>query len=161
DWIVMKALEKDRNRRYETASAFADDVQRYLQDEEVAACPPSPLYRLGKLVRRNKKSAVAMTLVGLSFLGLCIGLIFHHEAIAAEAETKAAIAETKAANAKAEEDIARSKAEAARRQLLMQQMVHLLLTPHSTAWSRRVMDLVRQVASIKKDPNLRDRAAAS
>jgi serine/threonine protein kinase len=41
DWIVMKALEKDRNRRYETASAFAADVQRYLHDEPVQACPPS------------------------------------------------------------------------------------------------------------------------
>src|SRR5262249_45357602 len=48
DWIVMKALEKDRTRRYETASAFAADVQRYLEDEPVHACPPSQLYRLRK-----------------------------------------------------------------------------------------------------------------
>src|SRR5262249_37763705 len=47
DWIVMKALEKDRNRRYESASAFAADVQRYLADEPVQACPPSVGYRLG------------------------------------------------------------------------------------------------------------------
>src|SRR5262249_46721653 len=46
DWIVMKALEKDRNRRYETASAFAADVQRYLNDEPVLACPPSAWYRV-------------------------------------------------------------------------------------------------------------------
>ena len=46
DWMVMKALEKDRNRRYETASAFAADVQRYLHDEPVQACPPSVSYRL-------------------------------------------------------------------------------------------------------------------
>ncbi|HVK17986.1 MAG TPA: serine/threonine-protein kinase, partial [Fimbriiglobus sp.] len=45
DWIVMKALEKDRNRRYETASALAGDVQRYLDDEPVQACPPSAWYR--------------------------------------------------------------------------------------------------------------------
>src|SRR5262249_19691447 len=44
DWIVLKALEKDRNRRYETASAFAADVQRYLHDEPVLACPPSAWY---------------------------------------------------------------------------------------------------------------------
>ena len=43
DWIVMKALEKDRNRRYETANGFAMDVQRYLDDEPVQACPPSAL----------------------------------------------------------------------------------------------------------------------
>src|SRR5262249_25663333 len=54
DWIVMKALEKDRNRRYETASALAADVQRYLHDEPVQACPPSAWYRFRKFVRRNK-----------------------------------------------------------------------------------------------------------
>jgi tetratricopeptide (TPR) repeat protein/tRNA A-37 threonylcarbamoyl transferase component Bud32 len=54
DWIVMKALEKDRSRRYESASALAADVQRYLDDEPVQACPPSKTYRLGKLVRRHK-----------------------------------------------------------------------------------------------------------
>src|SRR5262249_28935869 len=48
DWIVMKALDKDRNRRYETASGFAADVQRYLNDETVQACPPSAGYRLRK-----------------------------------------------------------------------------------------------------------------
>src|SRR6185369_11541969 len=51
-WIVMKALEKDRNRRYETANGFAMDLQRYLADEAVQACPPSTAYRLRKLVRR-------------------------------------------------------------------------------------------------------------
>src|SRR5947207_6012422 len=45
DWIVMKALEKDRNRRYESASAFAADVQRYLNDEPVLACPPTMSYQ--------------------------------------------------------------------------------------------------------------------
>ena len=54
DWIVMKALEKDRNRRYETAAAFAADVQRYLDDEAVEACPPSARYRFRKFARRNK-----------------------------------------------------------------------------------------------------------
>ena len=54
DWIVMKALEKDRNRRYETADAFALDVQRYLADEPVLACPPAAGYRLRKFARRNR-----------------------------------------------------------------------------------------------------------
>jgi serine/threonine-protein kinase len=54
DWIVMKALEKDRDRRYESASALAADVQRYLADEPVQACPPSTAYRLRKLIRRHK-----------------------------------------------------------------------------------------------------------
>jgi serine/threonine protein kinase/tetratricopeptide (TPR) repeat protein len=59
DWIVMKALEKDRNRRYETASAFAVDVQRYLSDEPVQACPPSAAYRLRKWIRRHKPLVAA------------------------------------------------------------------------------------------------------
>jgi serine/threonine protein kinase/tetratricopeptide (TPR) repeat protein len=54
DWIVMKCLEKDRNRRYETANGLAMDVQHYLHDEPVLACPPSAGYRLGKLARKYR-----------------------------------------------------------------------------------------------------------
>jgi serine/threonine-protein kinase len=63
DWIVMKALEKDRDRRYESASAFAQDVQRYLNDEAVAACPPSAGYRLRKYARRNRRAVVTVRIV--------------------------------------------------------------------------------------------------
>jgi serine/threonine protein kinase/predicted Zn-dependent protease len=68
DWIAMKALEKDRNRRYETAGALAADVQRYLKGEAVQACPTSTWYRLRKLAWRNRGtfagvSAVALLLV--------------------------------------------------------------------------------------------------
>src|SRR6266852_2575748 len=56
DWIVMKCLEKDRNRRYESASAFAADVQRYLNDEPVLACPPTAMYRFRKFARRNRRT---------------------------------------------------------------------------------------------------------
>jgi tetratricopeptide (TPR) repeat protein len=69
DWIVMKALEKDRNRRYETANGFAMDVQRYLADEPVQACPPSVGYRLRKFARRNKGGLAVAALV-LFFLVL-------------------------------------------------------------------------------------------
>ena len=68
DWIVMKALEKDRNRRYETANGFARDVQRYLADEPVLACPPSPGYRLRKFVRRNKRALATAGLLGVMLL---------------------------------------------------------------------------------------------
>jgi serine/threonine protein kinase len=68
DWIVMKALEKDRNRRYETASAFAADVQRYLNDEPVLACPPSLGYRLRKFGKRNKVALVVASVVALALL---------------------------------------------------------------------------------------------
>jgi WD40 repeat protein/serine/threonine protein kinase len=61
DWIVMKALEKDRSRRYETANGFAMDIQRYLADEPVEACPPSTVYRLRKFARRNRLALGVMT----------------------------------------------------------------------------------------------------
>jgi eukaryotic-like serine/threonine-protein kinase len=54
DWIVMRCLEKQRNRRYDTASALARDVERYLHDEPVEACPPSVGYRLRKFARKNR-----------------------------------------------------------------------------------------------------------
>jgi serine/threonine protein kinase len=63
DWVVMKALEKDRNRRYETAAAFAADLQRYLNDEPVLAYPPSAAYRFRKFARRHKGPVFAGTLV--------------------------------------------------------------------------------------------------
>jgi eukaryotic-like serine/threonine-protein kinase len=68
DWIVMKALEKDRARRYATASAFAADVQRYLNDEPVSACPPRAWYRIGKLARRNKGMLLTVVLVSLALV---------------------------------------------------------------------------------------------
>jgi len=68
DWIVMKALEKDRTRRYETANGLAMDVQRYLNNEPVIARPPSRLYRLRKLVLRNQIVFVAGTAVALALL---------------------------------------------------------------------------------------------
>jgi serine/threonine protein kinase/Tfp pilus assembly protein PilF len=75
DWIVMKALEKDRNRRYETANGFAADVQRYLADEPVQACPPSMAYRFRKFARRNRVALLTMGLVAFTLLfGLGISL---------------------------------------------------------------------------------------
>src|SRR5262249_41854301 len=55
DWIVMKELEKVRGPRYETASGFARDIERYLADEPVEACPPSAAYKLRKFARKNRK----------------------------------------------------------------------------------------------------------
>jgi serine/threonine protein kinase len=73
DWIVMKALDKDRNRRYDTANGFAQDIQRYLADEPVQACPPSAGYRLKKFLRRNKGPVLAATLIVLALIGGVIG----------------------------------------------------------------------------------------
>ena len=72
DWIVMKCLEKDRNRRYETSSALAADVRHYLNDEPVSAAAPSQIYRAGKFFQRNKAVVIASTAV---IFGLVAGII--------------------------------------------------------------------------------------
>jgi serine/threonine protein kinase len=69
DWIVMKCLDKDRNRRYDSAGNLARDVERYLQNEPVQACPPSNVYRFRKFVRRNKA-----TLLVLMFVAIAVSL---------------------------------------------------------------------------------------
>jgi eukaryotic-like serine/threonine-protein kinase len=88
DWIVMKCLEKSRERRYETASGLARDIQRYLADEPVEARPPSASYRLGKLLKRYKRAVVATGLVALALIagivGTSLGLIDARRARASE-----------------------------------------------------------------------------
>ncbi len=71
DWIVMKCLEKDRARRYETANSLADDIERHLNLEPVNAAAPSALYRAGKLIRRNRLVVAAVAAV---FLVLALGI---------------------------------------------------------------------------------------
>ena len=68
DWIVMRCLEKDRSRRYETVNGLARDVERYLADEPVSAGPPGARYRLGKFARRNKAMLATTSLVAASLL---------------------------------------------------------------------------------------------
>ncbi|MCK6449191.1 MAG: tetratricopeptide repeat protein, partial [Planctomycetes bacterium] len=69
DWIVMKALEKDRARRYESAHGLAEDLRRYLAGEAVVAAPPSAAYRLRKLVHRNRFAVMAGAAIALALLG--------------------------------------------------------------------------------------------
>ncbi len=68
DWIVMKCLEKDRGRRYETTNALSCDIQRHLNAEPVLARPPSELYRLRKLIQRRKLAVAAFAATSLAFL---------------------------------------------------------------------------------------------
>ena len=94
DWIVMKALEKDRTRRYETANGLGMDIQRHLHNEPVLASPPSGLYRFQKLVRRNKTAFAAAGAVAAALvigLGLSLYLFIRERdarqrAVAAEQE---------------------------------------------------------------------------
>jgi tetratricopeptide (TPR) repeat protein len=75
DWIAMKALEKDRTRRFDTANALAADLQRFLDNEPVEARPPSNVYRFQKLVRRNKMAFAAVCgIVAALTLGLFVSL---------------------------------------------------------------------------------------
>jgi serine/threonine protein kinase len=100
DWVVMKALEKDRTRRYETANGLARDIQRYLANEMVEARPPSTVYRLRKFASNNKMAlttvaALAVLLVA-GIVGTTVGLI--------RAERQKKIAETAAEEARAARD---------------------------------------------------------
>src|SRR5262249_35982649 len=91
DWIVMKALEKDRNRRYETASAFAQDVRRFLADDPVEARPLSATYRLRKLFRRNRAAVLTTAVVATPLvLGTAISTWQAGRATRAEAEARSA-----------------------------------------------------------------------
>ena len=99
DWIVMKAMEKDRTRRYETANGFAADVLRYLSEEPVMAAPPSTMYRFQKFVKRNKVQVIAASLVFLALVagitGTTLGLF--------EAQRQKAVAEKEWARAEGEQ----------------------------------------------------------
>ncbi len=79
DWIVMKALEKDRERRYDSASALAEDVRRHLEDQPVSAGPPSKRYRVRKFVRRHRTGVlaggVALAAILLGIAGTTTGMI--------------------------------------------------------------------------------------
>ncbi len=94
DWIVMKALEKDRERRYESASALAADIRRYLNDEPVQACPPSTFYRLRKFVRRHRAGlSVAAVVLMSSSLGGRSWLWWVEKRAGAEGEARVALRE--------------------------------------------------------------------
>jgi WD40 repeat protein len=120
DWIVMKCLEKDRQRRYETANGLASDIQRHLSNEPVFARPPSAGYRFQKAIRRNKAAFVAASAVAAALIvGLGISswmFIKEKQAYrrAVAAEHKESILRESADKARAEEANARQMAEDAR-----------------------------------------------
>jgi eukaryotic-like serine/threonine-protein kinase len=80
DWVVMRAIEKDRERRYDTASALADDVGRYLANEPVEAAPPSAMYRWRKFVQRRRKTVAALAAIAFllvtGVVGTSVGLVW-------------------------------------------------------------------------------------
>jgi tetratricopeptide (TPR) repeat protein len=109
DWIVMKCLEKDRGRRYETANGLALDVQRYLAGEPVLAAPASQWYRLRKLVRRNRGPVIAASLVLLALvagvIGTTLGMLEANRAAEAERQaTKDALEQKRLAEQAAKQE---------------------------------------------------------
>ncbi|HWH71926.1 MAG TPA: protein kinase, partial [Candidatus Sulfotelmatobacter sp.] len=111
DWIVIKALEKDRARRYETATELAMDIQRHLNLEPVLARPPSQLYRLRQLIRRNKVVFASGTIVVLTLvIGLGVStwlFVREREALRVQGRLR-----QEAERARANEMLLRQKAEA-------------------------------------------------
>jgi tetratricopeptide (TPR) repeat protein/tRNA A-37 threonylcarbamoyl transferase component Bud32 len=127
DWIVMKALEKDRARRYKSADDLAEDLHRYLRDDAVLACPPSAAYRFRKFARRNRVAlTVAALLVGFLLFAVA-GLAVSNRLIAGERNQKArALAEREEALVLAESQSKRAEANFQRAIVAMR---HLITRP--------------------------------
>jgi serine/threonine-protein kinase len=108
DWVVMKCIEKRRDRRYDTANGLARDIQRYLADEPVEARPPSAGYRLSKFLRRHKGPAVATAVLLLALIagitGTTWGLLAANRALLAESLAQRAAKEGEQARAAAESE---------------------------------------------------------
>ncbi len=126
DWIVMKALEKDRNRRYETANEMALDIERFLHDELVRACPPSAGYRLYKFVHRNRGTVLAACLLLLALLagmvGTTVGLL---QAKASAKAESLALVDARTKQKLAEEAIAGEEARFALARRLADEMIQI------------------------------------
>jgi len=107
DWIAMKALEKDRNRRYETANGLASDVKRYLADEPVQACPPSAGYRLRKFLRKHRAQVgTAGALLTLLLVAMAVTTWKWREAIAAQEATDEALGQVTVSHGATEKALA-------------------------------------------------------
>jgi serine/threonine protein kinase/tetratricopeptide (TPR) repeat protein len=109
DWVVMKALEKERCRRYETANGLVEDIRRHLSDEPVSASPPSARYRMRKFIKRNRAGVIAASAIAVALLlgvvGTTSGMLW------ALSEKRAAVAAREAESEAKQEAIAAAKAE--------------------------------------------------
>jgi serine/threonine protein kinase/tetratricopeptide (TPR) repeat protein len=164
DWIVMKALEKDRTRRYETANGFARDVERYLKDEAVEACPPSRGYRLRKFARKNRVVLATSGLFAALLLIAAVGsgyLAFRAttaerlanrrlaEVERANAETNRALADTSAAKSATESALTQSERARAQAEAVSRFLVAAFRSPDPGQDGRdlKVVDLLDGAAS--------------
>ena len=159
DWIVMKALEKDRARRYETASSLAMDLQHYLHDEPVEACPPSVSYRLRKFVWRNKGPVLAAASIVLALVGGIIGTTWGM----IRATDARAIAVNAAKQKEAALAAAQQSAQAATDQLFLALWNRARAGRFSRQMGQRLDSLaaLSRASHIRPDERLRDEAIAA
>ena len=136
DWIVMRCLEKDRDRRYETANGLARDIERHLNDEAVQACPPSAGYRLRKLVRRHKAAVLVATTISVPWLiaGVVVSTTLAVWATRAEGLAEERLTSEKAERERAVE--AERKARDAERERRRQLVGAKLAQARAGRWSR-------------------------
>ncbi len=158
DWIVMKCLEKDRTRRYESASGLAMDIERHLNDEAITARPPTNLYRLQKLVRRNKLAVVAASsVVAALVIGLGISTWMFVQERAARQRAVAAEQEQVRLREEAQADEQKAYVEAARSEQLAAYMsnVALAVSEGDLAVAQRLVDAMPKRVS-EDDPQNAD-----
>ncbi|HKQ37648.1 MAG TPA: WD40 repeat domain-containing serine/threonine protein kinase [Verrucomicrobiae bacterium] len=167
DWIVMKCLEKDRTRRYETTNGLATDIQRYLANEPVTARPPSAAYKLQKAWQRNKVVFTAGAVVAVALLA-GIGVSTWQAVVATGARRVAVYAQKAAETARQEaessrqqESALRARAESAERATQQQLYIALLEQARATMVSGemghrvRALDALRRAAAISNSVEVR------
>ncbi len=161
DWVVMKCLEKHRERRYETANALARDIQRYLADETVEARPPSAGYRFQKFVTRHKGQVIAASLVLLVLLcgiaGTTFGLFRAQAAQKAEAKQRAlaVLERDKAISAERQTTIQRDKAITAEKQTAVERdkaIASEIKAREEAAKSKAINDFLTQDLLTQAEP---------
>jgi len=159
DWIVMKCLEKDRSRRYETANGLAMDVQRYLRNELVIARPPSAAYRFQKLVQRNQLTFSAVAVITAIVFLAFVFLLFSNERTKQERNQKELALQDKAQALQ----IAQVSERRAREELFASLKNQARARRNSRQMGQRLESLaaVTEAARIRIDPGLRDEAIAA
>jgi len=148
DWIVMKALEKDRTRRYETSSDLARDIERHLLNEAVQACPPSAPYRLRKFVRRHKKSVLTAAVVLLALVGGVIGTSW--------GMVRAELAKRSAEEQRDEKDKARQLAEANEKRALEARDAERVALKGEAAQRQRAQENLKLATTVLDEIILKD-----
>ncbi len=160
DWIVLKALEKDRSRRYESALGLAQDITRFLEDEPVSAVAPSVRYRFKKFARRNRKTLVASVALACSLiLGTTVSTVLAYRAIDAKQQLREALEKEFEARVKAEdaEQAARDAQKQARQEAAVAEAVNRFLNEDLIGYANPINEPDRDL----RLRTLLDRASAA